>query len=982
MKDNLSPSLSSPGNRLNGPDNMCCNISGKSSLDRGNIPPAQLAHNSANNASSQIESPQSRLVNNTGLPDNIKMGVEKLSGYSMDDVKVHYNSSKPAQLQAHAYAQGTDIHVGPGQEQHLPHEAWHVVQQKQGRVKPTKQLKAKESINDDKALETEAEDMGDNVMQGKFASPVYQKKPVAASPQNIIQRNVVDSPTNYKDAPTIKAMTLLEFDNYAKEQADWHAGPKLTDADRQSIRQVVLFGRTPDYISACGNMTIADIESEITSKGLADVKKNLGVYSKAVTTQVPFEYHQLSSAAKAVETGENMTALMSSFPPYMLKSAMNKRIFDYIQNKNLIADLVTYYSTVAPKPIFQATNGADFLSYANMKLVDKVDPISFNKAPLVDNIRNYHRFQKDLLDRLALNFADTTKKKPLTLILHTAIDHNGAFHRDPNLTSVVRNNNIHTLMIEGKETLADVQSQLTPLAKKYGQNDKIDQVMIAGHGNARSIQLAGKVADDGKGEIKEVGEDIDLDNNKVDSDALILEVLKNMDDKLSKKSLQPHRRIVFNACLTNSNAVQAAIAAKNIPDAKKEILAYIKKNASLASYVQNMADANKNEVTSIGSNASFGNEVSLIDPTTNALDLISNKTKSNPDPDIKLTASKAEYVEFGKEPTGALRAVLETWATDIVKCKTAMQNRVKQKASSWDDVLIQTLYQIILTHFYNNPEAIRVFATVAEIVGHFKLEPECRPANFNGIENLGVHLITIVKALSNSTEWKANPYIPLVMYQAWMNTDKTDANPKNMFLSTLQSHFNCNTAKKYVDVGYLDTNGLLPALFKTKGDGQLIMALLGVMDSNQADCKSYLISELNAKDRFDPSKNITAKLAGLSTEDNILIKIGKMSAPPSKSGSLVPVSSSSSSKVANVRLGADTENKEYVRSVTYQGTIQASKEAAVFEKADIGSKKLTPLKNGTTVDIIGSIDTWWAIAYTNSKNLGTAFVQQSDVKVI
>jgi hypothetical protein len=48
---------------------------------------------------------------------------------SMDHVKVHYNSSQPAQLNALAYAQGSDIHVAPGQEQHLPHEAWHVVQQ-------------------------------------------------------------------------------------------------------------------------------------------------------------------------------------------------------------------------------------------------------------------------------------------------------------------------------------------------------------------------------------------------------------------------------------------------------------------------------------------------------------------------------------------------------------------------------------------------------------------------------------------------------------------------------------------------------------------------------------------------------------------------------------------------------------------------------------------------------------------------------------
>ncbi|HEX7987867.1 MAG TPA: DUF4157 domain-containing protein [Duganella sp.] len=79
-------------------------------------------------------------ANNTGLPDDLKAGIENLSGMGMGHVKVHYNSSQPAQLQARAYAQGSDIHVGPGQEQHLPHEAWHVVQQAQGRVKPTTQM--------------------------------------------------------------------------------------------------------------------------------------------------------------------------------------------------------------------------------------------------------------------------------------------------------------------------------------------------------------------------------------------------------------------------------------------------------------------------------------------------------------------------------------------------------------------------------------------------------------------------------------------------------------------------------------------------------------------------------------------------------------------------------------------------------------------------------------------------------------------------
>ena len=109
--------------------------------------------------------------NQTGMPDQLKAGVEQLSGYAMDDVRVHYNSGKPAQLNAHAYAQGTDIHIAPGQEQHLPHEAWHVVQQKQGRVQPTKQLKSVQ-VNDDSALEKEADQMGSKASQLSTYGPL------------------------------------------------------------------------------------------------------------------------------------------------------------------------------------------------------------------------------------------------------------------------------------------------------------------------------------------------------------------------------------------------------------------------------------------------------------------------------------------------------------------------------------------------------------------------------------------------------------------------------------------------------------------------------------------------------------------------------------------------------------------------------------------------------------------------------------------
>ena len=120
--------------------------------------------------------PIQKMENSTGLPDNLKSGVEKLSGESLNDVQVHRNSDQPAQMQAHAFAQGNQIHVAPGQEKHLPHEAWHVAQQKQGRVKPTTQMKGQIPVNDDKGLEHEADVMGAKALQkGTLDKPTQLK---------------------------------------------------------------------------------------------------------------------------------------------------------------------------------------------------------------------------------------------------------------------------------------------------------------------------------------------------------------------------------------------------------------------------------------------------------------------------------------------------------------------------------------------------------------------------------------------------------------------------------------------------------------------------------------------------------------------------------------------------------------------------------------------------------------------------------------
>lgn len=99
-----------------------------------------------------------------GLPARLRSGIEALSGMDMSDVQVHTASSKPAEINALAYTQGDEIHVASGQEQHLAHEAWHVVQQRQGRVQPTMQI-GDVNVNDDAGLEAEADRMGEKARQ-------------------------------------------------------------------------------------------------------------------------------------------------------------------------------------------------------------------------------------------------------------------------------------------------------------------------------------------------------------------------------------------------------------------------------------------------------------------------------------------------------------------------------------------------------------------------------------------------------------------------------------------------------------------------------------------------------------------------------------------------------------------------------------------------------------------------------------------------
>ena len=214
-------------------------------------------------------------------------------------------------------------------------------------------------------------------------------------------------------------------------------------------------------------------------------------------------------------------------------------------------------------------------------------------------------------------------------------------------------------------------------------------------------------------------EDKDYDRFWTDFfDALV----KNME---MKGGLNP--KILLDACLTNSNEVDPqklkeylasdhSIDINAIDPTKKEnhdkiragIDQYIKKYGSLATV---LGAKTAGKATVMGANASVTASSTKNIRDTGELELMGTK-------DQYVGASKLQYVEFGKEPVGAMRAVIESWASDETTCAEAMDRRVKQVVApgEYDDFIIQLLYGTVRSQYWNNILAGNAFSETAHVL--------------------------------------------------------------------------------------------------------------------------------------------------------------------------------------------------------------------------------------------------------------------------
>ncbi|HUQ06585.1 MAG TPA: DUF4157 domain-containing protein [Kofleriaceae bacterium] len=145
------------------------------------------------------ESPTSWMASASGgggggapMAESVRAPMEQAFNADFSAVRIH-QGDQATQMGAHAYAHGADLHFAPGQyapdtdsgRSLLGHELAHVVQQAQGRVTATTQLKGV-GINDDDALEREADDLGARAARGEAVGA--GRAPVVAGAASGVQR--------------------------------------------------------------------------------------------------------------------------------------------------------------------------------------------------------------------------------------------------------------------------------------------------------------------------------------------------------------------------------------------------------------------------------------------------------------------------------------------------------------------------------------------------------------------------------------------------------------------------------------------------------------------------------------------------------------------------------------------------------------------------------------------------------------------------
>ncbi len=861
-------------------------------------------------------------------------------------------------------------------------QQWKAYQAMANNSPQVKQLQAYQAMADNSSSKT---------VQGKFIQPPVHTaviQPKAISTTIPLQKAEVEaSKREDKDFGKLGELKLAELSAYTQTQADWHIG--LKQDEFEFIFEILKFAQADKNLGVYGQFKISDFNDYkgIIYKDLPDLLQKLTIAQKETnqaTTgfeqpiQEPAIFESLPVFFKAIEELERF---YKAVPKHIQKTMLG----DVFAVMNMDGTLPFFYDycNLKPTPIFESRsdsysfskNAKEYLGYAQQSLLSKLRLV-----------QNFHRFDPGVLQILETNAGDTSRKKPLTLIMYTSHDDQGSFVRKDSLPAVVSDTNCLTILIEGMGSLSNYADASTFAAKEYGRDGKISQVLICGHGSSKEVALS----DDPQGRLSVKGNNKKptlqffehliglMYTNKVYS-GFGSDVVSFFTKTPKTTAVQRLSRIVFSACEVN-----AVVLPENSEEIDKAggLEDFFKKNKNLVqTFIDVVGEGEHAYPKIMGANASIRAKGQTLIKGSGELDLVSNE-------DPSLTASKLEYVEKGTMVDGVIRAFVYCLSLNKKATVEAVEKRLKTKPKALVDVFIHAHFAFIKQKGYeaydilnDESKATGVYTKFRTLESgqEFPFKLAAIDLCFDNKDHSTFYGYTF--PLFADIKYDGKPAVELVLAQIDCYLQKNTG-----WILKVLSHMTAQDAAPYLSWDIL--NLVLPSMLKDPDPAVLKLAICGLAKNN-SECQNFLQQFVvqEPKEQFDPKIELVLVqcINGFTAISSIPALLNKVTGKEEALALDFHIAFDEKKK-ANLTPNGSVDNTVFVRPNFKNGVFNKPEvelnrlpEAAVISKDEKGGNEVKQYVPALLekVYITGETEQFWAINHASEKH--AVFVKKGDI---
>lgn len=751
--------------------------------------------------------------------------------------------------------------------------------------------------------------------------------------------------------PPKPGLTLEAFEAYTRAQADWFTAPSLSAAERESLWTLLHRAlHSAPVLAGVGDMQLADLAAASAADWTALDAFCRACHGGSHTVRIA-QRAIYPTLARRIALGSTLLGLEALLPPEVLEVTVGETHLAAIESNGWLPLLVAYFAVFAPH--LQGRHGDP-----NPEIQRMLDLVTSPMGVLpflglLGRVRNLHRFSVNMLQRLVINFGHTARDRPVHLVLHTGHDSDAFQASAPLFEDLVLNSPNLVLMLEGQPSLASITAAVPALAATYGQLDgggtpRIAQVMIAGHGSARSVGMAGTgnphVVD---GAVHYNADDLNLDSNLGPTTALLDTLLAHMDPAQA--------RLVYAGCLVGSNPVPEGTA----PAA---MAGHIASTPSLGTFTEQRATAAgmaPGTVSAARASVGLSAASSLMDGSGNlALQYAFDQAAFG---------SAIAYVPVGMEPEGVLTAAVEVAASQgVVVAEALLRARLIYAAGSgwWDEctrMMVELALDGVAPSAGIDVTHVNALAHTAQIpfLGYFRVLTATHYTYFVNSRAFAAALYTKMMATPSFTApadlsvQKAR----FVAEQGWLALDATRAANLMTYLDATPA-LNLDELVPHLspaDLALRSPDLFPPGAAVTGGRVRLALAWLQ-LDPANADVRAFLDGQvLTPAGGPTLTPAVQAQLAG-TPERDVLEALGRLAAVVPGVGGAPALPAANADLVRTPAMRNDIRIEPRVYNASVLPAV-----LNVRDKPGMHGRPFAWLHRGDVVHVMGFTHDWAAI---------------------